>query len=135
MYIKSLYFVVFVIISDCTRDCGQFGGALSDDCGYCNCTGQQTIGSVKDSSTNAPLEGVSVTVLGYEWESLATTDANGEYSFSDVCNIGLTVVFTKDGYVRKTVPVNMLVNDNTSVADAMLDPVGKKIKSKVELES
>ncbi len=80
-------------------------------------------GIVKDSENN-PLEGVVVTIDGTEKTS--TTNAQGEYSFTDVNrNTGFTINATKDGFIDYTVTYTRLelesldaLTNNFSMIDA-----------------
>lgn len=67
-------------------------------------------GTVTDSTTLDSLEGVCVKLLT-SLDVLVDetgTDAEGHYFFNDVANGSYKLVFSKTGYVTKTIPVSIV---------------------------
>lgn len=77
-------------------------------------------GTVVDSLSLDSLQGVCVTLETDEYVFVAVigTDNNGHYYFNEVANGAYQLVFSKSGYIDKTVPV--MINSTPLTINAQL---------------
>ena len=73
-------------------------------------------GTVRESIFDKPVEGVKVTILDMAEPMETITDANGNFSFSEVPAQIITVWFEKEGFISKTVSVSVADEATTTLS-------------------
>ena len=84
-------------------------------------------GRVLDSSTQAPVANVAVTITSPSQSATATTDADGTYRFLSLAPDTYTLSFNKDGYTPLSNPGLSIFADQVQTVNINLTPTLKTI--------
>ncbi len=82
-------------------------------------------GTVTDSETNDAIGTANVRILDQDY-NIATTDPNGNYAGGDIQSGEISVEFSHPLFLTDTLTAN-LVNGETVILDAELDPITKRV--------
>ena len=92
-------FLIFVIILFTTKNLFAHSGFLK--------------GNVTDKITNAPVDGIEITLDGISLTS--TSDQNGNFDFGQIPAQAYEIIFSKDGYLQKEFKITVPENDTLSL--------------------
>jgi hypothetical protein len=77
-------------------------------------------GKVVDTSTNQPLNGVSVSVVSIQPSATTTTDTTGNFTLPDIPAGSQTLTFALSGYATSTIIVNITAGSITDIGTVTL---------------
>src|SRR5436305_729281 len=84
---------------------------------------------IKDSSTNEPLQGVSV-VLNNSGKG-KITDKEGKILFANITSRLVSFTFSHTGYIPKSIQVNFPITDTSSFTEILLQPRDEEMEAVV----
>lgn len=88
---------------DCDKDCSP-DGVLDADCTVCLCDETVTGRTRRLAAPGTPLGGVSIRIVGREWEEADLSDSQGYFTLDGYCISHLHLLFMKAGFVPQMVP-------------------------------